>query len=69
MPYLYGMPAATFSVERDGDTLTASLVEGAAPGWSVLLEGVHEAASGDAEHTERGVRLRPDGDQVVARLS
>ncbi|HEX6197719.1 MAG TPA: hypothetical protein VFZ37_17535 [Jiangellaceae bacterium] len=57
VPALDGSPAATFSVSRDGDVLTARLVDGAAPGWSVLLDG-----------ESSGVRLYPDGGQVVAQL-
>jgi alpha-D-xyloside xylohydrolase len=68
VPALDGSPAAVFSVVRDGDEVTASLIDGVAPGWSVLLEGVHEVVSSGVEQTARGVRLRPHENQVVVRL-
>jgi alpha-D-xyloside xylohydrolase len=68
VPGLDGSPAAVFSVVREGDEVTATLIDGAAPGWSVLLEGVREVDAIGAERTERGTRLRPDGDRVIAAL-
>jgi alpha-D-xyloside xylohydrolase len=68
VPALDGSPAAVFSVVRDGDEVTASLIDGVAPGWSVLLEGVHSAVSSGVEQTARGVRLRPRENQLVVGL-
>jgi len=68
VPGLDGSPAAMFSVARDGDVLTASLVDGAAPGWSVVVDSVQDVARGTAESDQRGTRLRPDGDRLVARM-
>jgi alpha-D-xyloside xylohydrolase len=72
IPALDGAPAATFRVARDGDTVTATLADGTAPGWRVLLDGVPHVASvigGDIEHTDRGVLLQPTGPQVAAVLA
>jgi alpha-D-xyloside xylohydrolase len=68
VPGLDGTPAATFTVTREGDTISATLRDGAAPGWSIVLEGIHDVDSDAVERTDRGVRLHPDGDRVVAIL-
>jgi alpha-D-xyloside xylohydrolase len=68
IPSLKGDVGATFTVKREGRTITVTR-QGRSGRWQVLMVGVNSVASvegGKAESTSRGVMVAPAGDEVIA---